>query len=268
MVLHLRKNSDGHFVMKQATSYVTMHRAGFAVLAALILPLCLAAGFVPFRGSFTNVGAALSLVALIEAIAILGNRFSGVVATISAAIWFDFFLTPPYERLTISRRPDLETTISILVIGVIVTEVAARSRRHRRAAGEESRFVAMLHDVTELCAGTNKISTVIDYVTRSLVDVLGLRACHFETDISGPPPAQIEFGGNVVHVGLHWPAHEIGIPGPEAEILCRFRGETVGRFALTPTPGLAVSRERRVVAVSMANLVAALLFEERSSAAR
>lgn len=254
--------------MKKAMKYFTRHRARLALLAGLLLPLGLSAGFVPFRHSFTNVGAALCLVALIEAIAILGDRISGVVATLSAAIWFDFFLTPPYERFTISHRPDLETTISIVVIGVIVTEVAARSRRHRRAAGEESRFVAMLHHVTELCAGTTKASKVTEYVTRSLVDVLGLRACRFETGISGPPPAQIEFGGNVVHVGLHWPAHEIGIPGPEAEILCQFRGETVGRFVLTPTPGLAISRERRVVAVAMANLVAGLLYEERSSAAR
>lgn len=251
-------------MLRSLFRFVREYRSRVTVAAALALPLALSAGFVPFRDSFTNVGAALCLVALVEALAIFGNRASGYVATLSSAIWFDFFLTPPYERFTISHRPDLETTISIVVIGVIVTEVAARSRRHRHAAGEESKFVAMLHDATEMSAGTAKAAKVTEFVAQSLVDVLGLRACHFETDIKGPPPARIEFGGNVVHVGLHWPAHDIGIPGPEAEILCRFRGETVGRFVLFPTPGLAVSRERRVVAVSMANLVAALLYEERS----
>ena len=126
------------------------------------------------------------LVALIEAIAILGDRLSGVVATLSAALWFDFFLTPPYERFTISHRPDLETTISILVVGVIVTEVAARSRRHRRAAGEESRFVAMLHDVTELCARDDDGFKVTEYVPSRSSTCWRLRACRFETGISGP----------------------------------------------------------------------------------
>ena len=256
----------GRREVKRAAKYFRRHRARLASLAGLLLPLGLSAGFVPFRHSFTNVGAALCLVALIEAIAILGDRLSGVVATLSAAIWFDFFLTPPYERFTISHRPDLETTISIVVIGVIVTEVAARSRRHRRAAGEESRFVAMLHDVTELCVGSTKASKVTQYVADSLVELLGLRACHFETESSGPPPAQIRSGGNVIHVGLQWPTQDIGIPGPEAEVLCQWRGETLGRFVLTPTPGLAISRERRVVAVSMANLVGALLRDEHSPA--
>jgi K+-sensing histidine kinase KdpD len=40
------------------------------------------------------------------------------------AVWFDFFLTQPYERFTITRRTDIETTVLLLVIGVAVTEIA------------------------------------------------------------------------------------------------------------------------------------------------
>jgi hypothetical protein len=72
--------------------------------------------------------------------------------------------------------------------------------------------------------------------------------------------------GEVVHVGLHWPVGEIGIPGPEAEIPTEWRGLAMGRFVLTPTPGQPISVERRIVAVSLAKIVAASLNEQHRMA--
>ena len=34
-----------------------------------------------------------------------------VLAAVSAAVWFGFFLTVPYERFTITRAADIETTV-------------------------------------------------------------------------------------------------------------------------------------------------------------
>jgi K+-sensing histidine kinase KdpD len=242
---------------------VREHRARWSLVAALLAPPGVAASFVPFRASFTNVGAALVFVALIEGLAIWGRRLGGYVATMSAALWFDFFLTPPYERFTISHRPDLETTISLLVVGVIVTELAARSRRHRERAGTESAHVTMLAATASAMAGSTTVEEVLASVSQSLCDTLHLRSCHFEADVSGSPHAQILADGSVVHVGMSWPADEIGIPGPQAEIDCRWRGEALGRFLLSPTPGEAVSREDRVAAVALVNVVAGLVHDQR-----
>ena len=122
-----------------STKWATISPAGRAWLiagTALFAPLVLCAALVPVRDSFATTAAALVLVALIAAIAILGNRPAGVVAAASSSIWFDFFLTRPYERLAISHRDDLETTISLFVVGIIVTELAARSRHHRQVAAQ------------------------------------------------------------------------------------------------------------------------------------
>jgi len=47
--------------------------------------------------------------------------------------------------------------------------------------------------------------------------------------------------------------HDRGLPGPEIELRVQLNGETVGWFVLTPTPGWPISRERRVVAVALAD---------------
>jgi hypothetical protein len=243
--------------------YVRAHRTVLALLASVLAPLAVASVLVPFRGSFANTAAALVLVGVIEAIAIAGNRAAGVLASISAALWFDFFLAPPYLRFTISHRPDLETTICILVVGVVVTELAARSRHHHRSASAEKDFVAMIHGLANLAAGPAAAAEIVAAATSSLVELLDLRACRFEVRPVDPPLARIQSNGAVLHVGLRWPVGEIGIPGPEAELLVEWRGRVMGSFVLTPTPGLAVSVEQRVVAVSLAQLVGATLSDRR-----
>jgi K+-sensing histidine kinase KdpD len=233
------------------------YRERCAFGAALLAPLALCAALIPVRGSFTNTAAALLLVALILAVAVVGNRVSGVTASLGAALWFDFFLTRPYERLAISHRPDIETTITLFIVGVVVTELAARSRYHHRVANEQSDYVAVIYDLAEMTAGTAPIDDVIASAVSALIELLHLRACRYETSTAGRRLARVEPDGEVVHAGLLWPVHQSGIPGPEAELLIRWRGQVMGRFVLTPTPGWPVSRERLVVANAIADQVGA-----------
>ena len=239
-----------------------VNRTRVSVIAALLAPFVVALALVPVRGTFASTAAALTMVVVIAGVAISGTRVAGVLASVSSAIWFDFFLTAPYERLSIARRPVLETTISILVVGVIITELAARSRHPLRASNESIGFLTMVHDVVELAAGSAPASTVIDHASRSLVELLELRSCRFDRGLADPPLARIQSNGEVVHVGLRWPVDEAGIPGPEAEIIALWRGRVVGRFVLTPTPGTPISLERRVVAVALVDVVAAYVMDE------
>jgi hypothetical protein len=242
------------------------YRLRLSLLAAVLVPLGLGALLIPFRSSFTNAASALLFIIVVVAIAVAGNRFTGFIASIGAALWFDFFLTRPYERFAINQRSDIQTTVCIVVVGFIVTELAARNRHHYRAATEESDYVAMIHDLSELASGSEPTSEIVSRAASSIRELLNLRACRFEESTSEPPPARIGSTGEVVHVGLLWPVKQIGIPGPEAEILVRWRGQIMGRFVLTPTPGVPVSVERRIVALSLAELVGAALYYERSVA--
>ena len=118
--------------------YVSRDR--LAVLAALAVPLALAAILIPFRTSFPNTDAALALILVVVAVAANGDRLAGVLAAVSAAVWFDFFLTRPYERFSITSRSDIETTVLLLVIGVAVTELAVWGRRQHTAAEQARRL--------------------------------------------------------------------------------------------------------------------------------
>src|SRR5208283_492658 len=93
--------------------FQALDRGWIANLSGLVLPLAVAAALVPFRTNFALPAAALVLVLVVVAVGAFGNRFAGLVAALSAAAWFDFFLTKPYETFNITNRPDLQTEISL-----------------------------------------------------------------------------------------------------------------------------------------------------------
>ena len=206
-----------------------------------------------------TTAAALILVAVIVAVAALGNRFSGFVATIGATFWFDVFLTEPYGRLAITHRPDIETAVCLFVVGIIVTELAARNRHHHASATEEADYVGLIYQVSELVASGASATGVREQVSVALVELLHLRACRYEDGRSDRPAMRLEHDGRVLLGGRVWGVERMGLPGPEIELLVQHRGETLGRFVLTPTPGFEVPLQPRVVAIALADQVGAAL---------
>jgi len=237
-----------------------------ATVAALVLPLGIAAILVPFRASFASPASALVLVAVVVGVAALGHRGAGILATISATLWFDFFLTRPYERLAITHRPDIETAVCLFVVGIVVTELAARNRHHWQAATEGSDSVGLIHVVSELAASGAPADEVIERVRIELIELLHLRDCRYESRLPQRRRTRIEPDGHVMPGGGVWGVHRLGLPGPELELPVQARGRTLGRFVLKPTPGYPVSRQRRVVAVALAAQVGAAVLPELRSA--
>jgi K+-sensing histidine kinase KdpD len=233
----------------------TRDKGRIALVFSLVGPLALALCLVPNRSQFAPAAAALVFVAMIVAAATLGTRGSGLIATASSAVWFDFFLTEPYGRFAISHHSDLETAICLVVVGAIVTEVVVRSHRHLRATADRSELVRCLYELGEVTSNSIVLSSVIDAASESLCRLLSLRECHFEP---GPPVRRrplIASDGEVVNGEILWPAHQIGIPGPEAEIPVRWGSHLLGQFVFKPTPGLHVP----LAAVTLVRLVGAAL---------
>jgi K+-sensing histidine kinase KdpD len=234
-------------------------KATVANLCGLTAPLVIAALLVPARTTLVGTAAALILVALIAAIAILGTRVAGLIASASSALWFDFFLTKPYERLTISHRADLETAISLFVVGLIVTELAARSRHHRQAAVEEADFVAVIHKLGEMISLGEPAAQVVDTASAELTQLLGLRGCSYVAGAPKPHRTTVLLDGQVVHGGLLWGVSTMGLPGRDLDLPVQYGGRTVGRFVMVPTPGHPVPLERMIVAVAIASQAGASL---------
>ena len=235
------------------------HRDRLALIAALLAPPAVAAVLIPFRTGFATADAALVLVAVVVAVAANGQRTAGVLAALSASVWFDFFLTRPYERFAISSRNDIQTTVLLLVVGVAVTELAVRGRRLSRIVLSGNAHLTGLRSTASAVASGLGTGAVIDQVNVQLTELLGLRGCRFERNEPAGHPPRLGDDGTLTWAGSRWDVDSLGLPSDEIELLARCQGRVYGRFMLLPTPATAPSVEARRVAVLLADLAGAAL---------
>jgi K+-sensing histidine kinase KdpD len=234
-------------------------RDRLAVLAGIALPLLFTAVLVPVRTSFPNTDAALALMLAVVGVAAAGNRLAGILAAVSAAVWFDFFLTRPYERFTITRTTDIETTVLILVIGVAVTELAVWGRRQHLAATRRAGYLEGINAAAEAVAAGNSSPAPIDQVSDQLTHLLSLGACRFEYGVAGlGKPARLEHSGQVTVGSRVWNTERDGLPG-ETELLVEAGGILQGRFLFRAKAESRPTLEQRLVAIALADQIGAAL---------
>jgi hypothetical protein len=231
--------------------YLDRDRA--AVAAGVLLPLAVAAVFLPLRSSWSNTNMALVLVVAVVAVAAMGNRLAGALAALSAAAWFDFFYTVPYERFTISRAADIRTAVLLLVVGVAVSQLAARARRLKVIAITDARYLAEIHEAAELAQVARTPDAVIDHVKRQLTTVLDLAGCRFEYGTLIGHPPRLESDGSVTVGRRHLDVELAGLPREEIELRTFGNGQYHGRFMLAPKPESRPSLQARLVAVTLAD---------------
>jgi K+-sensing histidine kinase KdpD len=235
--------------------------------AAVFVPLIVSAVLVPFRHSFDNANAALLLVLFIVAVASFGIRPAGVIAAVSSAVWFDFFLTVPYNRLTIANRDDIETTILLVVIGAAVTEIAIWGRRQQARASRQSGYLAGVMTTSHAVARGGSTEELIDQVRAELIAVLRIDDVRFLAGGKREHLPQLNADGSVTHRARDLKVERDGLPtNSETELVVQPAGVVRGRFLLTAASRIArPDIEQRLVAVALADQVGAALASQEDT---
>jgi hypothetical protein len=237
-----------------------MNRLGLArdrvaVVAGLLAPFAVCLALVPFRDAFANTNAALLLVVVIVAVAANGHRLGGLLAAVSSAFWFDFFLTQPYERFSIASRDDIETALLLLLVGAAVSELAARGRQHRIIAITDEQYLGGIqHAAEQVAAGVEPLD-LVRHVRGQLTSLLDLADCRFEVGTFLGNPPRLDADGFVRRQGVVLDVDQLGLPTEEIELRVPSGPGVIGRFMMTPKPGSAPSIGARRVAVILADQV-------------
>lgn len=232
---------------------------GFGGLA----PVLTAMALVGLRGSMLNANVALILVSIVVVTAAGGGRAAGAAAAVGAALSFDFFHTQPYLQLQISSADDVETTLLLFAVGLIVGHIAASRRRAYRSANAGHHEISRIHRVAELAAQGEDAADVIMSAQTELTALLRLQECRFEAPPFTEPLTQLERSGTITSQLHRLQPGGLELPAEGLELPVLGRGNLLGRFVLRPTAGTGVSLEERVVAVALADQVGAVLAAPR-----
>jgi hypothetical protein len=222
-------------------------------------PIAVAAALVGVRGEIINANVALVLVVIVLIAGAVGGRAAGALGAVVAALSFDFFHTRPYLSLTIDSADDVETTLLLLVTGLLAGQIAWSARRAREAASHGRGELGRLTRIAHLIAGGDNTAEVILAAQGEIVGLLGLRSCRFEAQPYDYVLPKLERSGAFISKEYHYAHGGFELPAGGVELPVLGRGHELGRFVLEPTPGVGTSLEQRVVATAIADQVGAAL---------
>lgn len=224
-----------------------------------LLPIVIAAALVSVRDVVDNANVALALVVVVVVAAVTGGRLAGAVAAVSAALSFDFFHTTPYLSLTMDSGDDVETTLLLLVVGILVGTIAARGRWAAAAVSDARDEIERVHRLAELTASGEDGAAVVGTAQQELTELLSLDGCRFEALPYDAELPVLGRSGALTQRSHRYQESAFALPSGGVSLPVLARGRPVGRFVLTPHPGVGVTLERRIVAVALADQVGGAL---------
>jgi K+-sensing histidine kinase KdpD len=228
---------------------------------SLLVPPAVCALSIPLRDNFDNANTALLLVVVIVAVAAFGIRLAGVLAAVSSAVWFDFFLTVPYYRFTIDNGDDVELTILLVLIGAAVTEIAIWGRRQQARASRHRGYLDGVITASQAVAAGGSTDDLIEQVRAELTVVLGIDGVKFVAGDKQTQAPRLNPDGSVTRGSQLLEVERDGLPtNSEIELAVQHAGRIRGRFLLIAAARIArPDLEQRQVAVALADQVGAAL---------
>ena len=216
-----------------------------------------------FRGSVPAASAVLVLVLCVVAAAATGDRLAGAVAALSSGLWFDFFLTEPFNRLAIDDPDDLQAAVLLVLIGLSVTELAIWGRRQQAQGARRSGYLdGVVAAAATVSRGEAGPEEVVHVVAAHIADVLGADSCRYVAGpVRDPRVALLDHEGVLTQNGHRRDVDRTGLPVDEyVAIEVRRAMRVVGHFEVTvATLVVRPSREQCRVAVLLADQVAPLV---------
>jgi len=233
-----------------------------ARIAAVVLPFLVSGVLATSRDEVTAATVVLVLVLVVVGAAATGDRPAGLLAAVSAGVWFDFFLAPPYNTFTIDNRDDIETAVLLVLISVAVTEVALWGRRQQARASRQSGYLeGVLSAARSVADGAVPIEAVTAHVAGQIAEVLDTDSARF---VAGPVHdgrvAVLDHDGVVSRAGRPVDVQRVGLPTDEYTAVPVRKGtREIGHFLLASASHVAYpTPEQLRVAVLLADQVAAV----------
>lgn len=226
---------------------------------AIFAPFAISGALAPARDRTPNTTVALLVTLSVVALGTTVTQRMALFAALSGGVGFDLFHTRPYGSLQITRLADVETTVLLVAIGVVVGQLASRSRMHQADAAGAGRDVERLHELAEMVAGGAPVGDVVTATTREITEILRLRSCVFDGALSDRPGPFVERHGAVTWGQIGWKISTFGLPSKPISLVIEHQAMPLGRFVLRADPAELTTARQLLVAVALADQAGAAI---------
>ncbi|HET7801231.1 MAG TPA: DUF4118 domain-containing protein [Humibacillus xanthopallidus] len=239
-------------------NWLADHRA-WSRWGAALLPVAVGAVLALLRDSMNQSTAAMVLVLSVVAAAATGDRLCGVLAALTAAGSFDFFLTEPYYSLSIHQSDDLELAIVLVVVGLAVTEIALWGRRQESTAQRRDGYIQGLTQLLDLPPDTSEAARA-EAIAAAITRTLGADRSEWVAAHPAALDAVVDADGEVRVGGSRVAVTRSGLPTEACTAVPVTRGGMpLGHFRVVASTRVArPTQEQLRVAVLLADRMSAV----------
>ena len=129
----------------------------------------------------------LSMIYLLGVIVVATRHGRGpsLLASLLSVAAFDFFFVPPYFAFTVTDSEYFITFSVLLVVALVISGLAARTRAQAEFARERERRMATLYAMSRELAGTRGVQALLAVATRHIGELFAGRVAILLPDASG-----------------------------------------------------------------------------------
>jgi two-component system, OmpR family, sensor histidine kinase KdpD len=119
------------------------------------------------------------------------GRGPAVVAAVLSVLVFDFFFVPPYLTLAVSQVEYLFTFLGLLIVGLLISNLAARVQEQLEATRSRERDTAALYTLSRDLAVAVDLESVVQAVGTNASQTLGREVAVLLPGANGEPGLQL-----------------------------------------------------------------------------
>ena len=243
-----------------------------AFVASLLIGLLVE----PFRGAIGLENVVICYLLVVVAAAAIGGRAAGIVAAVSAALAYDYFLTTPYHTLAIDTLAQVITVVLLVATGMVVSIGGRERRRSAAAAAAHAEAIRVLHRVTETAAAGGPVDRVTAEGLQRLLGARRVSVLHrspagfaVTVDVGETrSPLDVEALTHLDREGRIPPGHHrvldgtmvLPLDGVALDLVAR--QQPVGYLVVIPGRDVPADRTTRLAVAAMANELAVAATEQ------
>jgi len=249
---------------------------------AALVPAAVAAALLPLGDGVAAGNVALVLVAAVAVSAPGRSWWTPLAAATSGAAAFAVLWAPPTGSPTVDRSSHRVSIVLVFAVGLVLARLGQRWRPGRldlldsatwrvRQALRRPRGLDCLRSVgrlsEEVACGDSASFIRID-VARTLVELLDLRDCRYETAPYLPSTRPVLQHPGWLTIGpVGWSPVHVGLPEHGFDIVVEARGLPVGRFVCAPRRAGHAHEDSILAALALVDHAAMACLIEAAAAA-
>jgi len=131
---------------------------------------------------------------IVVIIAVRWGKGPAIMASLLSVLAFDFFLVTPYLTFAVSDVQYMFTFTGLLIVGLVVSALASKTRQQAiEAAGREEQ-TAMLYRLSKDLAATDSLETVLDTIRMNVSQIFDCSAALFLQVEHTVTPSSVDSG--------------------------------------------------------------------------